>query len=213
MLIAAIFLVSCNSPSSAEQSGIGDYYEAKKLFWGTLYAHGGETLYCGEKFGSRHGKEINVEHVMPMSWAMKKLNCKDRNSCRRNSQRFRYIEADIHNFYPSRRDINQARSSFPFGMVRGESRFFGKCDFEFDRKRRVIEPRAEVRGDIARAMFYMYDRYGIMIHARQAKMLKQWNRQDPPDPFELKRNDVIEKLQGNRNRFIDKPSAVDRLRF
>jgi deoxyribonuclease-1 len=164
-------------------------------------------------FNSRRGKQFNVEHVMPMSWAMKKLNCKDRDSCRRNSQRFRQIEADIHNLYPSRRDINQARGSFPFAMVRGEQRHFGQCDFELDRKRRVVEPRTSVRGDIARAMFYMYDQYEIRIHARQAKLLKQWNRQDPPDGFEIKRNEVIEKLQGNRNRFIDNPSAAEQLRF
>lgn len=213
ILIVAVPLVACNSPSAAGQSGSYDYYEAKKLFWGTLYARGGKTIYCGETFNARKGKRINVEHIMPMSWAIKKLNCKDRKSCRKTSQRFRQIEADIHNFYPSRRDINQARGSFPFGIIKGERRFYGQCDFEFDRKRRVVEPRVQVRGDIARAMFYMYDRYAIRIHSRQAQMLKQWNRQDPPDSFELKRNNVIEKLQGNRNRFIDKPADVDNLRF
>lgn len=218
--LSVLTLIACNSPSSAEQSSeqsaqskTNDYNDAKRLFWGSLYAKGGETLYCGEKFGSRRGKQINVEHVMPMSWAMKKLNCKDRNSCRRNSQHFRQIEADMHNFYPSRRDINQVRGSFPFAVIRGEKRQFGRCDFEVDTKYRVVEPRSEVRGEIARSMFYMYDQYSIRIHARQAKMLKQWNRQDPPDAFEIERNNAIARLQGNRNRFIDDPSAVDRLQF
>jgi deoxyribonuclease-1 len=62
-------------------------------------------------------------------------------------------------------------------------------------------------------MFYMHDRYGIRLHRRMGKLLKQWNRQDPPDGVERKRNDSIEKIQGNRNRFIDLPSAADRLRF
>lgn len=214
-------LVACNSPTSAEQalqsgpsgqSRTDNYNEAKRLFWGRVYAKGGETLYCGEVFGSRRSKEINVEHVMPMSWAMKKFNCKERNSCR-NSQRFRQIESDMHNFYPSRRDINQIRGSFPFAIVQGEKRQFGQCDFEVDTRYRVVEPRPEVRGDIARAMFYMYDQYNIRIHVRQAKMLKQWNRQDPPNAFEIKRNNTIAKLQGSRNRFIDDPTSVDRLRF
>lgn len=223
-MLAVVGLVACNSPTSAEQpsqtgqsrssehSRTTNYNEAKRLFWGRVYANGGETLYCGETFGSRRSKEINVEHIMPMSWAMKKLNCKERSSCR-NSQRFRQIESDMHNFYPSRRDINQIRGSLPFAVIRGEKRQFGQCDFEVDTKRRVVEPRPAVRGDIARAMFYMYDQYGIRIHTRQAKMLQQWHRQDPPDAFEIKRNNSIAKWQGNRNRFIDEPAAVDRLRF
>lgn len=221
LLVTVLGLVSCNSPSSAEQSlqskqagqsRTDNYNEAKRLFWGQVYANGGETLYCAQTFGSRRSKQINVEHVMPMSWAMKKLNCKERRSCR-NSARFRQIESDMHNFYPARRDINQIRGSFPFAVIRGEKRQFGQCDFEVDTKYRVVEPRSKVRGDIARAMFYMYDQYGIRIHTRQAKMLKQWSRQDPPDAFEINRNNTIAKLQGSRNRFIDEPAAVDRLRF
>jgi deoxyribonuclease-1 len=211
-LIAILALVACDSPS-AQQAVVNDYDEAKKLFWGILYARGGETLYCGQPFGSNKGRQINVEHVLPMSWVMKKLNCKDRDSCRRNSKKFRLIEADLHNLYPSRRDINQIRSSFPFGIVRGEPRHYGKCDFELDKKSRMVEPRTEVRGEIARAMFYMHERYGVRLHRRMGKLLKQWNRQDPPDGVERKRNDSIEKIQGNRNRFIDQPIAADRLRF
>lgn len=212
VIISTMALLSCGSPA-AEQSGIENYLQAKKLFWGTLYKIGGETLYCGQTFGSSKGQRINVEHVLPMSWVMKSLNCRDRDSCRRNSQRFRYIEADLHNLYPSLRHINQSRGSFPFGMIKGEERKFGSCDFELNLQKRIVEPRPEVRGDIARAMMYMHERYAIRIHARQGQLLKQWNRQDPPDRVERKRNDVIESLQGNRNRFIDKPSEADRLRF
>ncbi len=211
ILFTMMGLLACNSPS-AQQTGIENYYEAKKLFWGQLYAKGGETLYCGQSFGPSKGKQINVEHVMPMSWVMKKLNCPDRNSCRQ-SRTFSRIEADLHNLYPSRRDINQIRSSFPFGIVRGERRQYGQCDFEFDKRSRIVEPRPEVRGEIARAMFYMHERYDVRLHRRMGKLLKQWNRQDPPDAFERRRNDSIEKIQGSRNRFIDQPAAADRLRF
>lgn len=208
VMVSVMALLSCDSPS-AEQSGIESYLEAKKLFWGQLYKKGGETLYCGQSFGPGKSQRINVEHVLPMSWVMKSLNCRDRDSCRRNSSRFRYIEADMHNLYPSLRDINQSRGSFPFGIIDGEERRFGSCDFELSHRKRMVEPRPEVRGDIARAMMYMHDRYAIRIHARQGLLLKQWNRQDPPDAFERRRNDVIERLQGNRNRFIDKPAGID----
>jgi hypothetical protein len=34
-------------------------------------------------------------------------------------------------------------------------------------------------------------------------MLKRWHETDPPNAHERLRNNVIQKLQGNRNRFID----------
>jgi len=43
--------------------------------------------------------------------------------------------------------------------------------------------------------------------------MKQWNRLDPPDTLERQRNDRIQRIQGNRNRFIDNPRAAERLRF
>ena len=36
-------------------------------------------------------------------------------------------------------------------------------------------------------------------------MLKQWAADDPPSLHELHRNRQIEKIQGNRNPFIDHP--------
>jgi deoxyribonuclease-1 len=98
-------------------------------------------------------------------------------------------------------------------MVLGEQRRFGSCDFEVDTKRRRVEPRRKVRGDIARAMFYMYDTYDLTLYSRQARMLKKWHHEDPPDDAERWRNNRIEQLQGRRNRFIDNPTEVARLRF
>ena len=129
------------------------------------------------------------------------------------SRRFNRIEADMHNLYPSRKDINKTRGSFRFGMVRGEKRSFGQCDFELDRRKKSVEPRPEARGNIARAMFYMQDTYGLRIYRRQGELLQNWNREDPPDGEERRRNEVIASIQGNRNKFIDKPTLGEGLRF
>lgn len=206
----AVLLLGMAAPAAL---AAGPYDHTLTSFWSTLYARGGETLYCGERFGAERGRGINIEHVMPMAWAMNAFGCDDRNECRRSNSRFRTIEADIHNLFPSRRDINRARGSFTFGMVQGEPREFGKCDFEVDRRRRRVEPRTAVRGEVARAIFYMHDRYGMEIFGRLGRLLKDWNRADPPSADERRRNDLIERLQGNRNRFIDQPRAADRLRF
>ncbi len=121
------------------------------------------------------------------------------------------MEADLHNLYPSRADINRARSNFRFGMIEGEDREFGECDFERDKGDKIAEPRPITRGNIARAIFYMHKEYGLPVDSRDIDLLKQWNRDDLPTCNEMWRNNVIEEIQGTRNRFIDHPKWVEDL--
>ena len=201
--------------SSSQKDQIKDYETARPLLWRKVYPSGGESLYCGERFNSSKRKGFNVEHVFPMSWASNGLNCGKRKQCRARSAQFNLIEADLHNLFPSRSDVNQDRSSYRFGEVSGEARKYGSsCDFEVNERARVAEPRPSVRGDVARAMFYMADRYkenGLVLFKKQAKLLESWHKSDPPSKEELRRNDIIEKLQGNRNRFIDEPEYLQSL--
>lgn len=150
-----------------------------------------------------------------MSWAKNALQCGTRKQCRVASPQFNLIEADLHNLYPARSDVNQQRSSYPFGLVSGEPREFGsECDFEVNRRARIAEPAPQVRGEVARAMFYMADRYkqqGLKIYRKQAEMLQRWHNSDPPGDHERMRNQRIEKIQGNRNRFIDHPQSLNEL--
>jgi len=204
-----------SAKSSAKQSQIKDYNTARPLLWSKVYPRGGKTLYCGERFDSQQRRGFNVEHVFPMSWATNGLKCGKRKQCRAKSKRFNQIEADLHNLFPSRADVNQDRSSFRFGEVAGESRAYGRsCDFEVNTRQRVAEPTSEVRGDVARAMFYMADRYkgdGLILFKKQAELLERWHRLDPPSAEERRRNEIIETLQGNRNQFIDDPERLHRL--
>jgi deoxyribonuclease-1 len=210
LIVAAAYAVVALDIRDARNAG---YLETLPLFWGGVYPDGGETLYCARRFGPSKGDDINAEHVLPMSWAVRKLGCGSRDRCRETSPEFNRIEADLHNLFPARRDINERRRSMPYGDIRGEARRFGECDFEVDERRRVAEPRTEVRGDVARAMFYMHDTYQIPIYAKHGRLLERWHREDPPGAEERRRNDVIERIQGTRNRFIDDPGAVDALRF
>ncbi len=204
-LLAALLLgggsaLAGNRPDS-------EYFETLPRFWGTLYASGGETLYCGKKFGKRRGRGINAEHVFPMAWVTKSLKCGKRKQCRRNSRRFNTIEADMHNIFPALSRINQLRSAYAFAELPGEPGR-GRCDFEVDKRKRLAEPRPAVRGDIARAMFYMSREYDLKLFRRQRELLLRWHRQDPPSDEERRRNGIIQKLQGKRNRFIDNPALV-----
>ena len=207
-LLLTLLLVS---PTLADQTQIRNYDTARRLVWGLLYARGGSTLYCGEPFGDK--TDLNVEQIYPASWMAAFLGCGTRNECRKTSERFNHMEADLHNLFPVRADINRARSNLRFGIIWGEEREFGECNFERDKDSHIVEPRPITRGNIARAIFYMRDEYGLPIDHRDVELLKRWNRADPPTDHEMRRNNVIEEFQGTRNRFIDHPKWVEDLKF
>lgn len=193
------------------QTRIRHYQQALRLFWKKVYRAGGKTLYSQQHFGPVKPDWINVEHVFPMAWVVRTFKCADRRECRKKSKRFNQIESDLHNLYPSRRDLNMIRSSYRYGVIKGELRLYGDFDFEVDYKSRLIEPAPASQGEIARSMFYIADAYQFKIHRKQAKTLAYWNRIDQPSKEERRRNELIESLQGNRNRFIDEPDAVSRV--
>lgn len=222
--LALVGLVACEpqkpeagshkNNSSRVTSPLPDYKTARKVFWQSVYTGSVNSLYCGESFDSDRRQGYNIEHVFPMSWVTNGLNCGKRKQCRQRSTVFNKIEADLHNLYPSRVDVNRERSSFRFGVVNGEKRRFGRCDFEVNYRTRVAEPTESARGEVARAMFYMAHQYqdqGLVIFDKQAKLLLKWHRQDPPSKQEVKRNNAIERIQGNRNPFVDDPKLLETL--
>ena len=205
LLVLTLFVLSACIEGVA---AIKNYREAKEVFWENLYPNG-YTIYCNKKFTSFWREDINVEHVFPMAWVKKALQCGTRDECRSNNRLFNKIEGDLHNLYPAISQLNYERQSYRFGEVKGEKRHYGEhCDFEVNKRKRVAEPRAAVRGDVARSMLYMEYQYrdvGLKLFNKQAALMLQWHDNDPPSSSELERNDRIEKLQGNRNPFIDDP--------
>ena len=179
------------------------YLDTIPVFWRNLYPDGGQGLYCGHDFRARD-RSYNIEHVYPMSWVARALRCGDRQACRRTSARFNEIESDMHNMYPARKDLNKARGSYPFREIRGERPVERGCDLEIDHRARVVEPRPAVRGDIARAMLYMAERYEeLVLYERQRRLLLDWHRQDPPDDAERQRNRRVAEIQGRPNPWIE----------
>lgn len=189
------------------ESASTDYRSLRPLFWSQLYGGGGNTLYCNKRFEQR-GKGFNIEHVMPMSWVVNALGCASRKQCRSTNKRFNEIESDLHNLFPSLTALNNARSSYAFGVIEGEPRSFGDCDFEVNHQRKIVEPTPAVRGEIARAVLYMEQTYGVEIFEKQRRLLMQWDSRHPATAQERSRNDRIEALQGRRNTFIDGSQSV-----
>lgn len=130
---------------------------------------------------------------------------------------------DIHHIRPADRSVNTDRNNRYFdngGTSHGEAT---GCKFDSD----SWEPRDEVKGDIARMLFYMAVRYegddgfaDLELNEREPSnytlpyigklsTLLEWHKQDPVDDFERKRNQVIFDIQGNRNPFIDHPEFVN----
>ena len=87
-------------------------------------------------------------------------------------------------------------------IINGEKREFGKCDVEIGNKK--VEPKENIRGEIARTYLYMdsvYTSRGI-ISKRKMKLLDGWNQSDHEDEWECERAKRIENIQGNRNEIV-----------
>jgi len=129
-----------------------------------------------------------------------------RENARRVSRAYRLMESDMYNLVPAIGLINQKRSNSPYGMIPGEKREFGNCDFEVSDK--YVEPAPNIRGDIARTYFYMNDVYpgkNIITSQDEEKMFREWDKEDPVDEWECERCKRIENYQGNQNLFVKTP--------
>jgi len=192
------------------QMGIKDYAQARYLFWQGVYRQGGMSLYARQAFQQRP-RQMNIEHIFPMSWVMNDVGYGDRDIARRYSDRFNQIEGDLHNMYPSDKTLNRLRGSANFGEIKRPTTALKEYQFELDADRHLVEPHRLSRGNIARAMFYMADAYEMRLFKRQKQLLQKWHKFDPPSERERQRNQIIEKLQGNRNHFIDYPRDAFKL--
>ncbi len=153
---------------------------------------------------NQRANRIEWEHVMPAYWFGHQLQCWQdggRKACKKN-KRFKQMEGDMHNLQPAIGELNADRSNYRFSMLEGEPRKYGQCDFEVNFKGRKAEPPPNVRGDIARTYFYMAKQYGLRLSKQQKRLFNAWDKTDPVDNWERKRNSLIYSLQGNKNLFI-----------
>lgn len=142
--------------------------------------------------------------------------------------------SDQYHLFPTHNNnANGRRSNHPFGVVVNVSYQFmdGKLGTNSNGET-VYEPRDIHKGDCARALFYMCVRYdgiagnswnfnwlnGTKLPAlgedpQDVNVLLNWNLQDPPDKWEVDRNNYIQSIQLNRNPFVDHPEYVSYIDF
>lgn len=167
----------------------------------------------------QNGQGINAEHVYPQS-----LGAGDEPA-----------RSDLHNIFPSKVSVNASRASCPFKEIEDndtdawfylnmQSSSIPSSDIdnysEKDEEDCFFEPRENVKGDIARAMFYFYGIYQVTADAinssylqNQKAVLYQWHLADPVDIVERERDSLIMLQQGNHNPFIRDSSLVRRAYF
>jgi endonuclease I len=130
---------------------------------------------------------------------------------------------DVHHLRPTDVTVNSARGNkdFDLGGTQVAEAPGNYTDAD------SWEPRNAVKGDVARMIMYMAVRYeggdgfadlemnnvvnnGTAPYMGKMSVLLEWNRIDPPDAFEQRRNQRIYELwQGNRNPFVDHPEYAD----
>ncbi|MCD4651803.1 MAG: endonuclease, partial [Candidatus Cloacimonetes bacterium] len=132
--------------------------------------------------------------------------------------------SDVHALRPADRSVNSARGNRDLDWGGKKVSEASGCFVDFD----SLYPRDAVKGDVARAIFYMDIRYnggGRALNLEIANQtgtwgtklgklstLLEWHLLDPPDNHEHRRNRLIwEKYQHNRNPFIDHPEYVAKI--
>jgi len=114
------------------------------------------------------------------------------------------MSADLHNLKPANPSENSSRGNRYFDNISVSNVSY--------------EPRDEVKGDVARILFYMMTMYSSLTLVDTVpttyqmalfSVLLEWHELDPVDDFERNRNEVIYSYQNNRNPYIDYPEFVD----
>jgi len=128
------------------------------------------------------------------------------------------MRSDLHHIFPTFITPNNTRGSVPFGPV-ARAEYVTTSGTKFDGAE--FEPANAAKGDIARAILYFVVRYydknirdGVDYRefwTSRVPMFLDWDRQDPPDAAERRRNDLIAAYQGNRNPFVDDASLPGKI--
>ncbi|RZF22573.1 nuclease [Halobacteriovorax vibrionivorans] len=210
-------LLGCDSNKRGKcyrQRSLG-YKGARKVLFGKLHLQEDnngyfiEDVYCQKKLRRRQTRSMGPGQI-PNSNV---LNCEHTWPQSKFSRRFSkgLQKSDLHHLYPTDSRANSVRGNYEFDNVDGFPVDYENCTASQTQGNGAFEPPAKHKGNVARALFYFSVRYDIQISSHQEQVLREWDKQDPIDAEELKRNETIFRVQNNRNPFIDIPNLADRI--
>ena len=154
---------------------------------------------------AQRANRVEWEHVMSAHSFGQQRPCwrqGGRKNCVATDRIFRQMEADMYNLVPSVGEVNGDRSNFRFGILPSTPYQHGQCPVKIDFQQRVIEPRTEIRGQIARIYFYMHDRYNLSMSRQQEQLFVAWNKQYPVSDWEKLRNQRIARIMQHTNPYV-----------
>ena len=225
---------SAHAQTIEGNTSIESLKKAQKTLERKVYRNHRTTFYCKAAFtadktisdhngyipqkDTKRSNRMEWEHVVPVQafgrsfeeWRKGHPDCINskgkpyygRSCARDTSELFRYMESDMYNLVPVIGEIKGMRSSGSYAMIPGEEQGFGECDIEIEGRK--VEPRPDIRGDIARTYFYMdaaYPDRGI-ISEKNMEMFELWADEDPVSYWECRRTKRIERQQRNENPFV-----------
>jgi len=151
------------------------------------------------KSGKKNARayRTEAEHIVPAENFYRQLACSKatksdrkglskRDYCYETDKTFRAFHDDIRNLVPAIGELNGHRSNYRYGALDPIVGDYGQCKFQVLDRKAYVDP--NIRGDIARTYFYVRDTYGYKMSKQETKMMEVWNRLDPIDEWERKRN-------------------------
>lgn len=152
-----------------------------------------------------------------------------------------YGGSDMHHIRPVESGLNSARNNSPYGEVSSSANALYYEDSNNNpvalgghKENDVFEPLDNVKGDVARIIFYLYTHYNdysnvggttngsggkfgdldfsLIVDGSEEQAIETllaWNELDPVSQQEEDRNEAVASYQGNRNPFIDHPEYAD----
>lgn len=176
-----------------------------------IWFYSGTSVAFNGTFGS-----TNREHVWPKDGGKAFSATSDAGS-------------DAHHLRPTEQNLNSTRGSRQFGEVptiasnivkqAGSTSYENLC-YVADN---VFYPGEGYRGATARILMYVETRWGDEFHLNfvlgqgksktigDIETLMKWHYQEPPTAEEMRRNEAVYKIQGNRNPFIDHPEFATQI--
>lgn len=196
----------------------------RNTWWGFWSTDRNENGYFIDRYSSEKewvkstsqgaaGAGMNIEHSFPKSWWGGAKN---------------QAYEDLYNLMPCESRINSTKSNYPMGKVvsgdkgNGWTKVGKGTDGNW-----YWEPADPWKGDFARGYMYMATAYqdytwkgdrALQILQQGAyptlkewayTLYIQWAKADKPDALEIKRNNDVAKIQGNRNPYVDFPNLME----
>ena len=178
--------------------------DAEDTLANKVYAEGGKTLYCQESF--KPGDRIKVDYIYGEKLLLRQFGCITARQCS-SKPGFMKVSGDLHNLYPVERSLELDRRGSMFGDL-PDSIETRQCGQQLSFQ--TFDPPDHAKGNVARAMVYMHKQHNLPL-VGPLEMYQRWSKLDPPDAAEKKRNDVIGRIQGNKNPYIDNPESLQKL--